>query len=987
MKIIKPDDMAIVHRALRLQGQDRLCVGLVALFPLLPLGAPAPAALLPETELWQRLPQAPGAPAVLDEGYPKPQAEFLLYGEACAPGGTAVTELAVRARVGTLDKALIVRGDRHWGALGTASSPVPFTRMPIVPATAFGGPGDPAHLLGKSAPALPNVEDPRHPLVFKDDRSVAAGFWGVDSSAPQRQRHLGAVGTPWLQKTWPHLPEDTADAFFQSAPADQRMAGGAGAAGGGFRGDETIALTHLHPTQARIESALPALRARCFAQRRQGADGAHGVFEEIRTHAETVWLMPGLGLGAVLYRGTLAVSDEEARDVACIVTGWEPMSDTPWPEAHYREQMQPVSGGAKVAQAAQPVANAAATLATVATAPTAASASPALGVVAGAAAAAGAAVVAQSAVNAAVKAAVTAAVALPVNAATDPLPGANPTSAERVATAAEQAVANMPATDPELAQIERMTADMEAQTQRLLAEHGIPRSQIDAMMQPLPQPEVSLAEIEGFTHKLQAEHAALLADNGLTQADVDAFIQSRQVELPGEVSLADIEAHTQAMREQTQQLMRDNGIDHDDVADFLASRGASQEAVSLMRQFPSLVALSAGAVAAPLHAALPAPAPAAGEAGAEKTADPAAAAPAAPAPAAPPVDVAAAAAPPPPAPHPPTTREEVIAWHAEARSFAGLGLAGLDLSDLDLAGADFSGGTLEHTRFDRSRLAGTRFDRAILQGASLEGIDGTQASFEAARAAGSRFANATLTGATLNAADFSTGDFTGANLQGAHCTRTDFSDACMAGLRGAKLQAVQADFSRCNLGAASLQGATLTAARFDQARIEGASLATVQAERSEWYEAQARQADFAGADLRGARAGAGTVFAGANLRGANMEGAAWADGVDLQGAALQGARIERADFSGAQAVHLVMSGASARGVNFSRAALQGADATGADLMGASLRHAQLAGTRFAGANLHGSDCYGSTIAQAHVAGALTTATLMQIAGRPEAVKA
>ena len=81
MKIIKPDTMAVVHRVLRWQQQDRLGVGLVALFPLASTGLDA---LLPETELWQRLPQAPGAPAVLDEGYPKPRAEFLLYGEACA---------------------------------------------------------------------------------------------------------------------------------------------------------------------------------------------------------------------------------------------------------------------------------------------------------------------------------------------------------------------------------------------------------------------------------------------------------------------------------------------------------------------------------------------------------------------------------------------------------------------------------------------------------------------------------------------------------------------------------------------------------------------------------------------------------------------------------------------------------------------------------------------------------------------------------------
>ncbi|MET3915799.1 hypothetical protein ABID97_002581 [Variovorax sp. OAS795] len=311
MKILKPDNMAVVHRALRLQGHDRLCVGLVALFPL---ASPGLDALRPETELWQRLPQVPGAPAVLDEGYPKPQAEFLLYGEACAPGGKAVGELAVRARVGSLDKPLIVHGDRRWSALGTLSSAAPFTRMPIVPATAFGGPGDAVNPLGKAAPALPNVEDPRQPITFKDDHPAPAGYWGVDSSAPQRQSHLGAVGKPWLQKTWPHLPEDTAGGYFQSAPPDQRMAGF-------FVGNEAIELSHLHPEQPRIESALPALRGRCFALRGKGADA---VFKEIETRAETVWLMPGLGLGAVLYRGTLDVDDEEAQNVACVVADWEP---------------------------------------------------------------------------------------------------------------------------------------------------------------------------------------------------------------------------------------------------------------------------------------------------------------------------------------------------------------------------------------------------------------------------------------------------------------------------------------------------------------------------------------------------------------------------------------------------------------------------------------------------------------------------------------
>lgn len=984
MKIVKPDNMAIVHRALRLQGQDRLCVGLVALFPLASAHIDA---LRPETELWRRLPQAPGAPPVLDEGYPKPKAEFLLYGEACAPGGTAVAELAVRVHLGSLDKPLIVHGDRHWTALGTASSPAPFVRMPIVPATAFGGTGDTANPLGKCAPELPNVEDPRHPIAFKDDRPAPAGYWGVDSGAPQRQRHLGAVGTPWLQKTWPHLPEDTAGDYFQSAPPDQRLAGY-------FVGDEAIELTHLHPEHPRIDSALPALRGRCFALHGEGPDA---VFKEIETRAETLWLMPGLGLGALLYRGTLVVADEEAQDVACVVAGWEPMGEARWPEAHYRDQLpaetpkRAAAAGAKAAQSAPALAAAAAAASALA------AAAPASMAAATAAAAGGAvsslAGAATQTAMATGTSAIASAAAKAVVERTMDRHGAQSAVASK--SNAPQPAVTQPALDPGLAEIERMTAEMIAQTDRMLAEHGVPRSQIEAMMRPPPSREVSLAEIEAMTLQMEAERGALLARNGLTQADVDAFIKSRQGELPTAVSLEDIEAQTQKMHLQTAQLMREHGIDHDDVAAFLSSRGASKEAVMLMRKFPQTKSLHANAPKSQPTRGLGARAAkgAAGVAGQAVVAVAAHAAVAvvaniaargAPALASAKAAGAAAAA---PKSHPPTNREEVIAWHAQGRSFAELELGGLDLSHLDLSGADFSAAKLENTRFDRSRLVGTRFDRAILQGASLEGVDATQASFQAVRAAGSRFAGATLVAATLDAADFNRSDFSTANLQDAHCARTEFSASRMAGLRAAKLRAERADFSDCDLEGANLQGATLTAARFDLARIANAALGSIQAERSEWYQAEARQADFAGANLRGARAGAGSVFAGANLRGANLEGAAWSDGVDLQGAALHSASLDRADFSGAQAAGLLLAGASAQGANFSHAALAGADASGANLMGASLRHAQLAGARLGGANLHASDGYGSTIAQAHVAGALTTGTLMQIPGRPEAVKA
>jgi len=143
--------------------------------------------------------------------------EVICLGAAHAPGGRAVEQMTVSLQVGTVQRELLVSGDRSWqGNDGTAiiTAPMPFIRMPLAWSRAFGGRADVhidpdttievAHPLNpfgrgfnpypaaksagemlecpKSFPQvigprlLPNVEDPAHPVVGWDDEPEPSGW-------------------------------------------------------------------------------------------------------------------------------------------------------------------------------------------------------------------------------------------------------------------------------------------------------------------------------------------------------------------------------------------------------------------------------------------------------------------------------------------------------------------------------------------------------------------------------------------------------------------------------------------------------------------------------------------------------------------------------------------------------------------------------------------------------------------------------------------
>jgi len=213
----------------------------------------------------------PGISSIRYEGdltLPKPATDVLVNGSAHAPHGRVVSELAVRLRIGNIDKTLRVQGPRFyretaWGV--RADAPQPFATLPIRYELAYGGTDlsapDPArHRADMRNPIGAGfaVEDsaligrPALSITYPDGdpaKAGPAGFGAIASYWSPRLEKGGTYDDAWAANQRPLLPSDWDDTCLLCAPPDQRV-------GGYLRGDETIELTHLSP-QADLRLQLP----------------------------------------------------------------------------------------------------------------------------------------------------------------------------------------------------------------------------------------------------------------------------------------------------------------------------------------------------------------------------------------------------------------------------------------------------------------------------------------------------------------------------------------------------------------------------------------------------------------------------------------------------------------------------------------------------------------------------------------------------------
>lgn len=195
---------------------------------------------------------APGFSAPVDEIDYAPRkhaCDILLTGHARAPVGRTVTRLSAGLRVGPMTKKFDVVGDRVWqaGLSGIrASTPQPFTEMPVSYDRAFGGAdrrdedesrhdaylpnpvGRGWHKQLKNewvdgAP-MPNTEEAGQAVSFPSGSYRPMALGPLAKGWPQRARYGGTYDQKWLDDVCPFLPADFNDRYYQAAPEDQQIA-------------------------------------------------------------------------------------------------------------------------------------------------------------------------------------------------------------------------------------------------------------------------------------------------------------------------------------------------------------------------------------------------------------------------------------------------------------------------------------------------------------------------------------------------------------------------------------------------------------------------------------------------------------------------------------------------------------------------------------------------------------------------------------------
>jgi hypothetical protein len=189
----------------------------------------------------------------------KPSTDVLVNATAHAPRGRAVTELAVRLQVLTIDKTLVVTGPRRfrrtlWGVKAEAAEP--FTSLPIRYELTYGGMDlaseDPTKHraemrnpigcgFARDAARLENEPAPSILYPGGDPtKSTPAGYGAIASFWSPRIELAGTYDDQWNKDQRPLLPIDWSEQSLLCAPADQRI-------DGYLRGGEAIELANMSP--------------------------------------------------------------------------------------------------------------------------------------------------------------------------------------------------------------------------------------------------------------------------------------------------------------------------------------------------------------------------------------------------------------------------------------------------------------------------------------------------------------------------------------------------------------------------------------------------------------------------------------------------------------------------------------------------------------------------------------------------------------------
>ncbi len=246
----------------------------------------------------------------------KKRNEVLLVGNAYAPGGRPVTSLVTRLVVGSMDKSILVIGDRYVTADGRVGEAAAFDRMPLVwdraVATAENPIGKQFGSLNRSTPAssewslAPNL----YPVAFEWPRPgmpiAPMAYAPISPLWPGRHVLLQKYAAGWDPHRWHErpLPADFDFAYMNAAPADQQRPAPFA--------EDAIYLENLHPELPRLSTRLDALTPTATVD--QGAGPA-----PLALRCDTLLIDTNRALAMLVWRGQLVV-DHPDRPVRVIIT-------------------------------------------------------------------------------------------------------------------------------------------------------------------------------------------------------------------------------------------------------------------------------------------------------------------------------------------------------------------------------------------------------------------------------------------------------------------------------------------------------------------------------------------------------------------------------------------------------------------------------------------------------------------------------------------
>ena len=325
MQVLKPQALGLSTRPIEFRKRFGLSV---SAYLHLPFEQGARGTLWAEQSMWAFLAKEMAQP-LIDEGVAKLTPEYLVHGKAFAPPDRP-DGCAVRARFGTLEKTLLVLGERHWD--GTRASPAQaFTEMPIDWAHAYGGPDFAANTAGRGrqgrdgVTGLPNIEAPNDRLLRPDQVTVPAGFGALDAMHPQRVQFRGTYDADYLKQHAPGFAPDTDWRYFNLAQPDQWV-------NGAIAGDEPFSFENMHPHQSRIEGRLPGMRARVFVG--YAMPVGEPKVREVPLRLTTVWFFPHAERCIAIFQGLAEVGTDDGSDVVSLMGAVERMGEVK-PDAHY----------------------------------------------------------------------------------------------------------------------------------------------------------------------------------------------------------------------------------------------------------------------------------------------------------------------------------------------------------------------------------------------------------------------------------------------------------------------------------------------------------------------------------------------------------------------------------------------------------------------------------------------------------------------------